>query len=344
LADFVRIPVVLMLDPRLTVHDKLVWMVMRLDRLDSAIPEDDRYSPTRLGRRTGLPRSTIYNAKKRLEATGWFTSRNAEGKPEAIVNYDLTKPRNIWVTMPAELLLSDLEPRDIVTYGVLKDNDYCRRQQEKFTYRSLADYMGRCAKTVRRAIQALVQGSWMTTSQERKSRKAPYKYDLDTPSNRYCREQIELTRNRIKRGNGKGEAIAAAMVKLVLEPSECLANARPDWLTNPETHEPLELDLWFPVYKLGVEFNGPQHYQPTSFATIEDVMEQQQRDALKAEIMQKLGFNLVVLTAADLSIKAVIQKLQGLAPLRPNLRWYRSLIQYLNDVGMDYRQKGGCPV
>ena len=343
MADRLEVPIALLWEPLITTSDKLVWMVIRLDRLDNSILSKDLCSPSRLDDRTGLSRSLIYDSLRRLEASGWFRRQNGAGLPEAIINYNKVHQTDGWVTIPAELLAGNLRPREVVMYGFLLNKNH-RHWKEGFTYRSLAAYMGRCSKTVRRAIQNLVQNSWLNTRQDRNSQKAPYKYNLDTPIKKYCREQIELIRNRMGWEKNKGEAIAYAMAKLVLEPSECLANSRPDWLTNPKTNEPLELDLWFPAYKLGVEYNGPQHYQPTPFATMEDVIKQQERDALKAELMQKMGFKLVVLTAADLSIKAVIQKLQGLAPLRRNLRWYQLLIKYLNKVGMGYQQNAGNPV
>ena len=137
---------------------------------------------------------------------------------------------------------------------------------------------------------------------------------------------------------GHGEAIAWAMVKLALEPVTCCANARPDFLLNPDTGELLELDIWIAEHKLAVEFNGAQHYRPTTFASEEEVAKQQQRDAMKAALLEKNKIALAVLTAADLSVEAVRQKLEGLAPLR-DLSLFQPLVSFLNRVGRNYQRK-----
>jgi len=226
LADRLEVPIALLWEPLITTSDKLVWMVIRLDRLDNSILSKDLCSPSRLDDRTGLSRSLIYDSLRRLEASGWFRRQNGAGLPEAIINYNKVHQTDGWVTIPAELLAGNLRPREVVMYGFLLNKNH-RHWKEGFTYRSLAAYMGRCSKTVRRAIQNLVQNSWLNTRQDRNSQKAPYKYNLDTPIKKYCREQIELIRNRMGWEKNKGEAIAYAMAKLVLEPSECLANSRP---------------------------------------------------------------------------------------------------------------------
>lgn len=340
-SDSVRVPISLLLDELLKNSDRLVWMMIQLDSMDETLSAVDLYSPTRLAKRTRLARSTIYTSLDRLETAGWYTPNGDDGTPQALVNYHLDLSR--WVYMSAELLTSKLKSRDIVMYGLLKDENYQRELGGQFTYRGLANYTRHCVKTVRRAIHALVQDDWLNTWQKRKSQMAPYEFTLDTPSAKYCREQIEVTKMRLSRSGGHGEAIAMAMVRLVVESSECWANTRPGWLVNPETKELMEIDICFPEHRLAVEFNGPQHYHPTSFASAEDVAKQQNRDKVKAEILREKGFHLVVLTADDLSIDAVINKLQGLVPLR-NLRWYGQLVDYLNYVGECYQRKARQPV
>ena len=72
----VRVPMSLLLDQQLTAADKLVWMTMRLDKHSRKLT-----SPTRLARRTGLSRVTIYNSFERLtsaEWAAWFFHHKAE--------------------------------------------------------------------------------------------------------------------------------------------------------------------------------------------------------------------------------------------------------------------------
>jgi len=332
----VSIPVAHLLDRRLTEGNKLVWMVMRLDRLDKSLSVDDLYSSARLAKRTGLTQRSIQKSMHRLEETSWFVRYGRDGKPYTRINRPLHP--DSWVSMPAELLTSKLMPSNIVIYGLLQDEYYCRNMKGMLTYRSLADYSGMSVKTVRLAINTLKEHYWLKIWQEKDNQIAPYHYELGIASISYTKKQIDVTNMRLSREGGHGEAIAMAMVQLVIQPSECLANCRPDWLVNPETNELMELDIWFPAYKLAVEFNGPQHYQATPFASAEEVARQQKRDALKARILRKKGINLVVLTAEDLAVDVVVKKLQGLAPLR-DLYWYRQLVEYLNYVGSCYRDR-----
>ena len=71
--------------------------------------------------------------------------------------------------------------------------------------------------------------------------------------------------------------------------------ARPDFLRNPVTGNNLEIDCFNPTLKLGVEYNGQQHYSYTSFfhKNVEASTNQKYRDELKRRMCQENGINLI---------------------------------------------------
>jgi hypothetical protein len=242
-----------------------------------------------------------------------------------------------WINVPLELLTSKaLRPRDIVMYGLLKQMNLRRKVGGKVTYRFLSEFAQVCVKTARLAVKTLSKADWLNTRQ--RNQMASIEIAIDSPSAKYCREQIALTDMRLKRPSGHGEAIALSLVTLAAEPAEYQANTKFSFLPSPDTGEMMEVDIWLPQYNLAVEYQGEQHFHTTPFASAEDVIKQQRRDAAKAAMLKDRGIKVVELTAADLSVTAVIKKLQGLVPLR-NLRFYKRLVVYLNNVGRCYLRK-----
>ena len=73
------------------------------------------------------------------------------------------------------------------------------------------------------------------------------------------------------------------------------SKARPDFLKNPVTGNNLELDCFNATLKLGVEYNGQQHYSYTSFfhKNVEASINQKYRDELKRRMCQENGINLI---------------------------------------------------
>lgn len=61
---------------------------------------------------------------------------------------------------------------------------------------------------------------------------------------------------------------------------------RPNWLKNPETNKNLELDGYCEKLKMGVEYNGKQHYVwPNQYnQNFEDFINQRKRDLLKRKL------------------------------------------------------------
>lgn len=124
----------------------------------------------------------------------------------------------------------------------------------------------------------------------------------------------------------------------VLVPTACwVRNSRPWFLQNPDTGEFLEYDFFSPEYKQSVEFHGRQHFETTEdFPSQSELAATQARDRLKAELSEKHGINLTVITTGDLSYEGVWAKLANSLPKR---EWNRNdpVIQGLEKMSAEYR-------
>lgn len=94
----------------------------------------------------------------------------------------------------------------------------------------------------------------------------------------------------------KGEEMTCKAFSYLLG-REIRTNVRDLGLRNPETNRELEIDCYDPVTKIGVEYNGAQHYEFTSkfHKTYEDFENQQRRDNYKHEQAEKLGIYLITI-------------------------------------------------
>ena len=72
-------------------------------------------------------------------------------------------------------------------------------------------------------------------------------------------------------------------------------NIRPDCLRNPATGRNLELDVYDDVEKIGVEYQGIQHYRftPRFHRDEMDFLHQQERDELKRQLCLTAGIKLI---------------------------------------------------
>jgi hypothetical protein len=174
----IRVPMSLLLDQQLTPADKLVWMIMRLDKRDKHIRK--LTSPTRLARRTGLSRATIYTCCERLTSAEWVVAEEPIIKPKTqLICY---------VNMPAKLLTDkELKPRDKVMYGILQSTQFFHWKIGKIIYLELSKYVQMCVTTVRCAVKALAQAHWINARQV--NQLAPIYYELDDPQITYYRQK-----------------------------------------------------------------------------------------------------------------------------------------------------------
>jgi hypothetical protein len=91
----------------------------------------------------------------------------------------------------------------------------------------------------------------------------------------------------------KGERICCStMERLYGQP---FTSIRPNWLKNPETGFNMEIDCYNEELRMGVEYNGIQHYQWPNFTkqTYDQFINQTRRDALKVDLCEKNGVYLI---------------------------------------------------
>lgn len=97
-----------------------------------------------------------------------------------------------------------------------------------------------------------------------------------------------------------GEKLSCKIFEEFLE-RKVLLHLRPDFLKNPYGKNPkyrrnLELDMYDPITKIAIEYNGIQHYQytPGMHANKEDFEYQKIKDDFKMKKCEELGIKLIV--------------------------------------------------
>jgi hypothetical protein len=100
---------------------------------------------------------------------------------------------------------------------------------------------------------------------------------------------IRIIKRKDKKSGRKtsvGEQLTCKAFKELLQDRDIVNNYRPNFLTNPSTGYPMEIDCYCHELGCGVEYNGIQHYQyPNPFSlTEEDFDKQVERDRLKREL------------------------------------------------------------
>ena len=94
----------------------------------------------------------------------------------------------------------------------------------------------------------------------------------------------------------KGEKACKIYVQRLFKRS--FTKIRPDFLKDPTTKRNLEIDLYNDSLKLGIEYNGIQHYEftPRFHKGYGDFRRQQERDALKKRLCKENGVTLIVVS------------------------------------------------
>lgn len=91
-----------------------------------------------------------------------------------------------------------------------------------------------------------------------------------------------------------GEKLCCKIVEEFLE-REVLSNIRPNFLKNIKTGRNLELDVYDPITKVAVEYDGPTHFKNTvqPFLNENEVDKQIERDISKDDLCMKIGIKLI---------------------------------------------------
>ena len=290
-----------------------------------------RPSPTRLAALTGLSRPTVRKALARLADAGWYRL----SPPSTVLPRTQSKTRR-FVAIPRELLEDrTVRPQAVVMYGVLQATPGFRPPTGKYTRKQLREMTGRALKTIRRATNMLAARGWLALT--RKNHLCPFVFTVKNPVLEACLEELERLKRRIDRGKHKGEGLMRAYLTFIVDSVEFEDDASPGFLVNPFTDERMQLDRFYPG-KVAFEFNGPQHYGPTDFATPRDVERQRARDHIKAGICRDRGIPLVVVHPEDLTLETMIRKVGAYLPLR-DLRNRGPIVRYLERVSHGYRRE-----
>lgn len=107
-----------------------------------------------------------------------------------------------------------------------------------------------------------------------------------------------------------GETLLREYVSVMLPMFETIYNHRPLWL------ERLEIDIYFPKLKAGLEFQGDQHYCLTEFAG--NPQPQQRRDKHKLQLCKRNNVLLLTLDASDLEYRRLRARLKRIFSRRPD--------------------------
>ena len=104
----------------------------------------------------------------------------------------------------------------------------------------------------------------------------------------------------------KGEKACKRYVQRYFRKS--FTKIRPDFLKDPTTKRNLEIDLYNDSLKLGVEYNGIQHYEftPRFHKTYGVFRRQKERDVLKKRLCRENGVTLIVVPYDEESIPSYI--------------------------------------
>ena len=112
----------------------------------------------------------------------------------------------------------------------------------------------------------------------------PYLYDTET-------NPIKKTNPFVRHSKGEIEC-RRVMESLFQRP---FPSTRPDFLKNAVTGQNLEIDVCNMNLKIGVEYNGRQHYEYTKgmHSSKEAFRNQQYRDLIKRQMCKENGFTLI---------------------------------------------------
>jgi len=100
-----------------------------------------------------------------------------------------------------------------------------------------------------------------------------------------------------------GELLLREILQLNIDNSNVIYNYRGLGIKNDKTNNSLEVDIYYPDYKLAFEFQGEEHYNVTSFADNEMVKEIKRRDLIKLEFCKEHGITLIAVNALKLGVR-----------------------------------------
>ncbi|MGI6609670.1 MAG: hypothetical protein ACOX4G_04065 [Limnochordia bacterium] len=329
--DEVNVPLSLLLTRELKASEKIVWMALTMD---DQLEESFLFSPSRLGRRTGMSRPTVRRATAKLTTEGWFAPPARRGPSQAPAQ----KPSPDRVSVPVELVMAtEIHAQAKLVYALLlsKPTDPPRKRQ--FTYAELAGRMSLSPQTVKHAARQLAKHGWLEMEQAHK--RAPIRFSLHNPVDKRNVKEILDVQDELHRATHLGEALMQAIFLALVDCLDFDDGMRPGFMRNPATGKRLEVDLFYYLHNTAMEFNGAQHYRVTERNSAEQVHKQQCRDQTKQQICAKKKIKLIVIQAHELSCKIIKRKIRRRLPFRRGQDFNRRLINYLECRCGEYQQR-----
>lgn len=134
-----------------------------------------------------------------------------------------------------------------------------------------------------------------------------------------------------------GETLSFAWLDEWIDSNDYVDHARPSFLKNPTTGQPMEYDRIYPAFRTAFEHQGLQHYGPTAmFPDAAKAREQELRDYAKKGMSVEHGITLITITWEDISFKGMKEKIPDTLPKR-NLNPDDQYIQFLEQESSKYR-------
>lgn len=311
----IQVPAALLLDPELTPAEKLVWVAVAMGPGRPAV----------LGARVGLSRTTVRNSLISLAAAGW---PSAGTSPPPAPASPAPAPRARQAALPIRLLE---DPHIGAPAKVLFGTLQLTPEPGRFTYAGLSALTHTDPRTLKVALAQLAEAGWAKPKQPHKH--APVTYRLTRPPKS---AELIRTERRVERATYKGETLMREYLNLLIDRTDYEDDATPDFLENPLTEQPLELDRFYPP-DIGFEFQGPQHYHETDIYTRQQAKKQRARDHIKAGLCRDSHVTLVYIHAEDLTLETMQQKIPAQLPRRP-LTGAEDLIRFLERRSAEHRE------
>lgn len=178
--------------------------------------------------------------------------------------------------------------------------------------RELAACASMNRSVVSRLIYSLVKTGWVIIHE------TPHKrIMIPTQPPEIQKAHLDYVRESGKMSPRSGENKMNLMLDLMVDVSPCICNARPWFLQNPKSKEFLEYDRFDPEAMRAWEFDGRQHYEVTrDFADENNLKQIQERDVLKARLSRENGVTLITLTAEDLTLENMLNKIPEDVPIK----------------------------
>ena len=142
-------------------------------------------------------------------------------------------------------------------------------------------------------------------------------YPVIDPSEKGWLNLVEVVKKRLYAAPSRGQGLALETCTLWVDCDEFQDNARPAFEVNPETGHLMELDRWYPKYKVAIEFQGLQHYGPTRlYPDREEARKLRARDLMKLGLATEAGVRIIAVHRQDLSLQGMKDLLAPWLPLR----------------------------